>query len=46
MKGKVVIWMALAAAVLTCLGCSSIAARGKGREMKLYPGVRNFEVTI
>jgi uncharacterized protein YceK len=43
MKGKVVIWTALAAVVLTCLGCASIDGRLDGRQKKLYPGVRNFD---
>ena len=35
------IWIAIGALVLAGLGCSSIAARTKARETKLYPGLRN-----
>jgi len=43
MRAKVVIWVTLGAWVLSGVGCSSIDARTKARDAKLYPGVRNFD---
>jgi uncharacterized protein YceK len=42
-RAKLATWITVGAWVLTGIGCSSIAARTKARDAKLYPGIRNFD---